>query len=76
MLGKVTRLGVRRMEVIGFKPGISSEEAEAERGKRWDVVRRGRFECFKVGAGAAGEEGFVFSVREGCVDIEREEEEK
>jgi hypothetical protein len=63
----VTRLGVKRVEVGRFRAGISVEEAEAEREARWDVVRRGRFECWRVGVDA----GFVFRVSEGGVEVER-----
>ena len=58
---QVTRLAVRRVEVVKFAPGIGVEGAEAERGQRWEVVRRGRFEAWKVGL----EEGFVFRVGRG-----------
>jgi hypothetical protein len=63
----VTRLGVKRVEVGRFRAGISVEEAEAEREARWDVVRRGRFECWRVGVDA----GFIFRVSEGGVEVER-----
>ncbi|CAI6333699.1 unnamed protein product [Periconia digitata] len=52
----VTRVAVRRVEVTRFAPGVSVEEAEGERGMRWEVVKRGRFEVWRVGgSGAAGE---------------------
>jgi len=72
----VTRLAVRRVEVLKFAAAISMEEAEAERLQRWEVVKKGRFECWKVGAGARGEgEGFVFRVGgKGRVETEREVE--
>lgn len=68
----VTRLAVRRVEVVKFAPGTSVEEAEAERGQRWEVVSRNRFECWKVGGGGNVGEGFVFRVRVG-VEVERGE---
>lgn len=59
------------MEVLKFAPGMGVEQAEAERGQRWEVVRRGRFECWKVGSGGAREgEGFVFRVGGEGVSIE------
>lgn len=59
----VTRLAVRRVGVNKFKPQVSVEEAEGERAKRWEVVSRGRFECWKVvGVGGKDGEGFVFRV--------------
>ncbi|CAO2653324.1 Nn.00g027350.m01.CDS01 [Neocucurbitaria sp. VM-36] len=68
----VTRLAVRRVEVLKFAPAISVEEAEAERQQRWEVVSRGRFECWKVGVGVGDGEGFVFRVgRRGVVLEER-----
>lgn len=75
---QVTRLAVRRVEVLRFAPEISVEEAERERGQRWGVVKRGRFECRKVsGVGDVKNKendggGFVFRVREG-VEVEKEE---
>ncbi|KAF2686105.1 hypothetical protein K458DRAFT_387118 [Lentithecium fluviatile CBS 122367] len=79
---RVTRLTVRRVEVVKFAPGMCVEEAEGERRKRWDIVERGRFEVWRVrpGAGPGGGgkekgkegEGFVFRVG-GGVEIEREE---
>ncbi|USP78491.1 uncharacterized protein yc1106_05765 [Curvularia clavata] len=50
----VTRLALRRVPVRGFAAGISVEEAEQEREKRWEVVRRARFECWKVGMAVQG----------------------
>ncbi|KAF1948970.1 hypothetical protein CC80DRAFT_282504, partial [Byssothecium circinans] len=76
---QVTRLAVRRVEVIKFAPGLSVEEAESERAQRWEVVRRARFEAWKVGSGGKGtgvgrgEEGFVFRVGR-SVDVERGKE--
>jgi len=67
----VTRLAVRRVEVLKFAPAVSIEEAEAERAQRWDVVQRGRFECWKVGIGIKDGEGFVFRVGERGVEFER-----
>lgn len=65
--------------MVKFAPGMSVEQAEGEKGQRWEVVRRGRFECWKVG-GSGGEgtrgEGFVFRVREEGVEIERKEGEE
>lgn len=74
----VTRLAVKRAEVLPFAPGISIEEAEVERAQRWEVVQRGKTECGRVGTGVSGGgghkewEGFVFRVREG-IQIEKEE---
>ncbi|KAF3008552.1 hypothetical protein E8E13_006870 [Curvularia kusanoi] len=78
----VTRMGVRRVEVVKFAPGMSAEQAKAESGQRWEVVARGRFEAWRVGsAGGAGAgagagngdgEGFVFRVGAKGVEIERE----
>lgn len=70
----VSRLAVRRVEVLKFAPAISVEEAEAERARRWDVMKMGRFECWKVGMGVKDGEGFVFKVREMGVEIEKGEE--
>lgn len=70
----VVRLAVRRVEVLRFAPEMSIEQAETERDQRWEVVRRGRFECWRVGAGggdSAGD-GFVFRVGKHGVEIERE----
>lgn len=75
----MTKLAVRRVEVLPFAPGISVEEAERERDRRWDVVKRGRFECWKVGLGREEKgkgkegEGFVFRVGRG-VEIEVEKD--
>jgi hypothetical protein len=66
---QVTRLAVRRVEVLKFAPAISIEEAETERQQRWEVVSRGQFECWKVGVGGKEGEGFVFKV--GGVEIEK-----
>lgn len=57
--------------MVKFAPAISVEEAEAERAQRWEVVKKGRFECWKVGRDA---EGFVFRVGERGVEVEREGE--
>ncbi|KAF1834766.1 hypothetical protein BDW02DRAFT_621012 [Decorospora gaudefroyi] len=65
----LTRLAVRRVDVGKFAPAISGEEAEVEREKRWSVVRRARFECWRVGAGRVDGLGFVFRVGDG-VEIE------
>lgn len=64
---------MRRVSLVKFKPQVSIEEAEAERAARWEVVRRGRFECWRVGVGVKDGEGFVFRVGERGVDVEREE---
>lgn len=66
----VTRLAVRRVDVLRFAHEMSWEQASAEAAKRWEVVKRGRFECWKVGGVRDGFEGFVFRVGEG-VEIER-----
>ncbi|KAH9873301.1 hypothetical protein J1614_005699 [Plenodomus biglobosus] len=66
----VTRLALRRVEVVKFAPAIRVEEAETERQQRWEIVSKGRFECWKVGAGLKGEDGFVFRVGAG-VEIEQ-----
>jgi hypothetical protein len=70
-----TRLAVRRVEVLKFAPALSVEEAEMERGQRWDVVKKGRFEVWKVGVGGGGRdaEGFVCRVGEWGVGVERAE---
>jgi hypothetical protein len=74
----VGRVAVRRAEVLKFAPGISVEEAEGERERRWEVVRRGRFECWRIGGAAQGGrggvkegQGFVFRVGDVGVEIER-----
>ncbi|KAI4628732.1 hypothetical protein J4E83_003285 [Alternaria metachromatica] len=67
----VTRLAVRRVDVLKFAPAISVEDAEKERVQRWEVVSRGRFECWRVGVGARDGEGFVFRVGKG-IEMERE----
>lgn len=67
----VTRLGVRRVEVLRFAPEMGIEQARAEGAQRWEVVQRGRFEVWKVGTGAGGEgEGFVFRVGAHGVEVE------
>lgn len=70
---QVTRLALRRVEVLKFAPGLSIEEAEVERAQRWEVVARGRFECWKVGSGIKDWEGFTFRIRKNDVEVEREE---
>ena len=64
------------MEVLKFAPEMSVEQAESEKGQRWEVVKRGRFECWKAGAAIVGRdretEGFVFRVGDAGVEIERE----
>jgi hypothetical protein len=69
----VTRLAVRRVDVLKFAPEMGVEQAEAEKEQRWEVVRRGRFECWKVG-GVKEEEGFVFRVGRDGVEVEVEVE--
>lgn len=64
-----------------FAAGISVDEAEHERERRWEVVTRARFECWKVGMGvqastsagtsAGGVGGLVFRVGAG-IEMERE----
>ena len=56
-----------------FPVGVGVEEGEMEREQRWDVVGRGRFECWKQGPGGDGE-GFVFRVGRRGVEIEGEGE--
>lgn len=73
MAGTETQLAVRRVGVVKFKPQVSIEEAEAERSQRWEVVGRGRFECWKAGIGGKNGEGFVFRVGERRVDVEKGE---
>jgi hypothetical protein len=63
---------VRRVEVLKFPPVISVQEGEAERQRRWDVVQRARFECWKVGLNMRDGKGFVFRVGERCVEIEQD----
>lgn len=58
------------MNVLRFAPEMSWEQASAETAQRWEVVKRGRFECWKAGGVRDGVEGFVFRVGEG-VEIER-----
>jgi hypothetical protein len=70
---QTTRLAVRKVEVLKFAPMVSVEGAEAERKQRWEVVQRGRFECWKVGMGVRDGERFVFRVGEKGVEIERGE---
>jgi len=62
------------VEVLRFAPEMSIEQAEAERGQRWEVVKRGRFECWRVGAGGGDGvgDGFVFRVGMHGVEMERE----
>jgi hypothetical protein len=67
----VTRLAVRRVDVLKFASAMNVEEAERERLQRWEVVSRGRFECWKVGVGTRDGEGFVFRVGKGIV-VERD----
>lgn len=67
---QLTRLAVRRVEVLKFAPAISVEQAEGERTQRWKVVQRGRFEAWRVGQGRNGE-GFVYRVGDGVM-VERE----
>ncbi|KAF2729177.1 hypothetical protein EJ04DRAFT_528001 [Polyplosphaeria fusca] len=68
----VTRVAVRRVEVVRFAPGISVEEAGREAGERWEVVRRARFEVWRVGGRTEdGGEGFVFWVNDRGVGVER-----
>ncbi|KAL5116431.1 hypothetical protein ACEQ8H_005667 [Pleosporales sp. CAS-2024a] len=75
-----TRLAVRRVRVLPFAAGLSVDEAEAERGQRWEVVRRGRFEVSRVGkergGGGGGGEGFVFRVGDFGVEVEKHEGER
>ncbi len=68
----VARLAVRRVDVLKFAPEMGVEQAEGERGQRWDVVRRGRFECWRIGRQGEEEGGFVFRVGEGGVVLERD----
>lgn len=69
-----TRLAVRRVEVLKFAPEMSVEQAEAERRQRWEVVQRGRFECWKVGTGVGARDGkgFVFRIGRESVGVERD----
>lgn len=73
----VTRLAVKRVDVVPFAPGLSISQAEHERAPRWDVVSRGRFECWRVGGGSQRgwreDEGFVFRVLACGVVVGREE---
>jgi hypothetical protein len=68
-----TRLAVRRVDVLKFAPAISVEDAETEKAQRWEVVAKGRFECWKVGVGVRDGEGFVFRVEETGIAIENRE---
>jgi hypothetical protein len=84
----LTRLALRRVDVRPFAAGLSIDEAEAEREKRWEVASRARFECWKVGLGAPaaaaaaavqgvsgnrnGNGGFVFSIGKKGIEIEIE----
>jgi hypothetical protein len=72
---EVARLAARRVEVLKFAPAICVAEAEVERVQRWDVVSKGRFECWKIGMGIRDGEGFVFRVGKRGVEIERDESE-
>jgi hypothetical protein len=67
----VTRLAVRRVDVLKFALGTSVEEAEKEKLQRWEVASRGRFECWKVGMDVRDGEGFIFRVGRG-VEVERD----
>lgn len=67
---QITRLAVRRVEVVKFAAAISIDEAAAERQQRWQVVCRSRFECWRLAAGLRDGEGFVF--RNGMWEIEVE----
>lgn len=65
----VTKLAVRRLDVVRFAPGISVEEAEGERDRRWEAVCKGRIECWKVGG--REEEAVVLKAgREGGICVE------
>ncbi|KAK7183258.1 hypothetical protein DPSP01_011799 [Paraphaeosphaeria sporulosa] len=68
---QLTRLAVRRVEVVPFAPGMSIVEAEAERGQRGEVVSRGRFEVWRVGGGGE-KDGAVIRIGRGVV-VERED---
>jgi hypothetical protein len=68
----VTRWAIRRVEVVRFAPALSVVEAELERTHRWEVVRKGRFEVWKVGVGIQNGDGFVFKMDEVGVKVERE----
>lgn len=67
---QITRLAVRRVEVVKFAPGMSVDEAEAEREQRGEVVGRGRVEVRRVGSGGEGE-GVVIRVGQ-SVSVERD----
>ena len=66
----VTRLALRRVDVLKFAAESSVEDAEAEKAKRWEVASRARFECWRVGLDARSSGGFVFRVGS-AVDMER-----
>jgi hypothetical protein len=68
-----TRLAVKRVDVLKFAPALCVEEAELESSQRWEVVKRARFECWKVGIGVRDGEGFVFRIEEGGVCFEEKE---
>lgn len=61
--------------MVKFAQEMSVEQAEAEKGQRGEVVRRGRFEVWKVSTGPGQEAGerFVFRVSERGVEIEKGE---
>lgn len=67
---QVMRLVVRRVEVLKFAPAISIDEAMADSQQRWQVLSRGRFECWMAGSMSNGE-GFVFKVEQRAVEVER-----
>lgn len=70
---RVTRLGVRRVEVLRFAPEMGVEQACGEGAQRWDVVRRGRFEVWRAGTGVGDDgDGFVFRVGPRGVEIEKD----
>ena len=70
---QVTRFAVRRIDVVKFAPAISAEQADAERRQRWEVVNKGRFECWKIGAGTRESSGFVFRIGDWGVEVEQED---
>jgi hypothetical protein len=57
----LTRIAVRRIDIIPFAPGRGVEEAERDRAARQEVVDRKRFEAWRVGD--RERRGFVFSVK-------------